>query len=436
MPRLRILLFQPAWEGLSYRRKIKVNERAIHPLSLGVVAASSGNQELTIIDEAREPVPTSANGFDLVGISVNTFNAHRAYRFADQYRKERVPVVFGGPHTALMPDECLQHADSIVIGDAEHTWPQVLGDALARKLQSRYLAPPPNGTPIQAPRRDLFRKTSRQVAYCQVSRGCANQCRFCYLQYMPQHDMRLRDIASVIDELRAMEQPIILFVDDNLFCQRAYTKELLRAMIPLRKRWWIQAPTNIHEDEELISLMAQSGCYCVSIGFQTGSNLNNQREQILQNKVEHYSALVQLLHHHGILVDGTFIFGFDGDDLGTFSATEDLIRQLALDTYTFYFLTPYPGTDYFKKFEAEGRILHHDWSRFDWDHVVLRPKQMSSEELSAGVKGLYERLDRRYFWQNGMRHLRLHRRNCASPALLSLLLSTSWSYYRSPILRD
>jgi len=434
--RLRILLIQPAWEGLSYRRKIKVNERAIHPLSLGVVAALSGQHDVQIVDEARENVPDSARAFDVVGISVNTFNAPRAYGLADRFRAEGVPVVFGGPHAALLPDECLQHADSIVLGDAENTWPQVLQDILDRMLQPRYCSPSPNGTPMPAPRRDLFRRSSRHVAYCQLSRGCTNTCRFCYLQYLPHATMRLRQVGSVVDELRSLRQEIILFVDDNVFCERAYTKEVLQAITPLRKRWWIQAPTNIHEDEDLIAIMAESGCYAVSVGFQTVSNLTNQNERILQNRVEDYGALVGRLHHYGILVDGTFIFGFDSDDRGTFDATAKMITQLGLDTYTFYFLTPYPGTEYFAQFERQGRMLHRDWSKFDWDHVVVQPKQMSVEELRDGVKNLYQRLDRSHFLQNGVRRLARQRRNCSSLALLSFLVSTGWSYYRSPRLRD
>ncbi|MBI5384017.1 MAG: B12-binding domain-containing radical SAM protein [Verrucomicrobia bacterium] len=433
---LRILLIQPAWDGLSYRRKVKVSERAIHPLTLGVVAALSPGHEVRILDEARETMPESATGFDVVGLSVNTFTAPRAYRLADRFRKEGVPVVFGGPHTALLPNECLEHADSIVIGDAEDTWPRVLQDLAERRLQPRYLSTNQDGALIPAPRRDLFRSTSRDVAWCQMSRGCANQCRFCYLQYMPHRTMRLREVSSVVDELRALRQEIILFVDDNVFCQRDYTKEVLKAITPLGKRWWIQAPTNLHEDEGLVALMAESGCYSVSIGFQTASNVNNQSERILQNRVEDYAALVRLLHRHGILVDGTFIFGFDGDDRSTFAATEELITRLKLDTYTFYFLTPYPGTEYFAQFEREGRILHRDWSRFDWDHVVVQPKQMTVEELRHGVKSLYQRLDRRYFVPNALHRLATQRHARSSLTLLKFLVSTGWNYYWSPVLRD
>jgi radical SAM superfamily enzyme YgiQ (UPF0313 family) len=430
---LRILLVQPAWAGLGYRRKIKVNERALHPLSLGVVAALSGGHEVRILDEARETVPPSARDFAVVGLSVNTFNAYRAYQLADRFRAEGVPVVLGGPHAALMPDECLQHADSVVIGDAEDTWPRLLEDLAGGCLKPRYLSGGQVGALMPAPRRDLFHRSSPHVAWCQMSRGCGNQCRFCYLQYLPQHGLRVRPVDSVVAELRALPQRVILFVDDNVFCQPEYTRDVLQAITPLGKKWWIQAPANLHQQPGLIELMARSGCFSVSIGFQTASNANNQAEQILQNRVEDYGALVQQLRQAGILVDGTFIFGFDGDHPGTFEATEALIRRLRLDTYTFYFLTPYPGTPYFSQFENEGRLLHRDWARYDWDHVVVRPKQMSVEQLREGVKNLYQRLDRGYFLQNGLRQAALHRRTCASISLLRFLMSTGWNYYRSPI---
>jgi radical SAM superfamily enzyme YgiQ (UPF0313 family) len=433
---LRILLVQPAWDGLGYRRKIKVDERAMHPLTLGVVAALSRPHDVRILDEAREPVPSSARGYDVVGFSVNTFNAPRAYAHADRYRAEGVPVVLGGPHTALMTEECLRHADSVVVGDAEDTWPRLLEDLAARRLEPRYVSRPSAVLAGPAPRRDLFRNDSRTVAWCQMSRGCANACRFCYLQYLPHAGMRLRSPDAVVDELRGLPQPIILFVDDNVFCAPDYAREVLGAIAPLGKRWWIQAPTTIHEDASLIPLMARSGCYAVSIGFQTASRLTIESERILQNNVDRYGALVGELHRNGILVDGTFMFGFDSDDPGTFAATGDLIERLGLDTYTFYFLTPYPGTEYFDRFEREGRILHRDWSRYDWDHVVVRPLRMSVEELREGVRRLNVRLDRGYFLKTALRRLPIYLRSRASPGLWRLLLATSWSYWRSPVLRD
>ena len=257
---INILLIHPRWAGLSYRRRIKINERKIHPLSLAVVAASSGNHNVTIIDEAIESIPADVSSYDLIGITVNTYTSPRAYEIADSLRSKKKTVVFGGVHPGLMPDECLEHADSIVIGDAEDTWPVLLEDFTGNTLKPKYLSScEASGRSIPAPRRDLLRKMKRKVAYCQVSRGCANQCRFCYLQYVPSRKIRLRDIEEVYHELKSVEENIILFVDDNLFCDRDYAIEFFKRITPLNKKWWIQAPTNIHEDEELISVLSASG---------------------------------------------------------------------------------------------------------------------------------------------------------------------------------
>ena len=433
---INILLIHPRWAGLSYRRRIKINERKIHPLSLAVVAASSGNHNVTIIDEAIESIPADVSSYDLIGITVNTYTSPRAYEIADSLRSKKKTVVFGGVHPGLMPDECLEHADSIVIGDAEDTWSVLLEDFTSNTLKPKYLSScEASGRSIPAPRRDLLRKMKRKVAYCQVSRGCANQCRFCYLQYVPSRKIRLRDIEEVYHELKSIEENIILFVDDNLFCDRDYAIEFFKRITPLNKKWWIQAPTNIHEDEELISVLSASGCFSLCIGFQTTNSSTTKDELILHNNVDNYRRLVDLLHKYEIFVDGTFIFGFDGDSKDVFRDTEDLIRHLGLDTYIFYFLTPYPGTEYYQYFLNQGRILHKDWSCFDWDHVVVRPRNMTERELFQGVEELYKRLDRTYFSNHLVRNIARFRSKILSKDLSSFLLSLWWHYRTSRLSR-
>jgi radical SAM superfamily enzyme YgiQ (UPF0313 family) len=433
--KLNILLIQPKWGGLLYRRKIKVNEQMIHPLSLGVVAALSGNHNIKIIDEAIERIPRDTNSFDIIGISVNTFTAPHAFRLADDLREKKNTVVFGGVHTSLMPDECLRHASSIVIGDAEDTWPLLLEDFIHNKLKIKYISSNQViGKAIPAPRRDLFKKMKRRVAYCQISRGCLNQCKFCYLQYTSSKQFRVRDIDEVYNELRSLKENIILFVDDNLFCNRGYTLELFRRIAPLKKRWWIQAPTSIYNDEELISVLSLSGCFSLSIGFQTAHDYNISSEFIFQNDVNNYKRLVDLLHKYHIMVDGTFIFGFEGDNKGTFKETEDLIRYLGIDTYTFYFLTPYPGTKYFEYFFNEDRILSTDWSFYDWDHVVIKPKNMTEFELIKGVNELYSRLDKTYFIKNIFKNINIYNKKVFSRDLVFFLLSLGWNYRTSKLL--
>ncbi|MDD2715552.1 MAG: radical SAM protein [Candidatus Wallbacteria bacterium] len=431
--KLKILLVQPAWESLGYRRKIKIDERKIHPLSVGVVAALCGTHAVRIIDEALERVPWTEK-YDLVGISANTYTAPRAFELADRFRKLRIPVVLGGHHTSFLPDECLQHADSLVVGDAEDTWPQLLEDFQAGGMKQRYTSGfDQSGKSIPSPRRDLFFRTKRTAAYCQVSRGCDNRCRFCYLQYLPCKKMRYRDPEEVRRELLTIQEEIILFVDDNLFCDRKYCLDFFKLITPLKKKWWIQAPTSLHSDDELISAMAASGCFSVSIGFQTSTNLNNQNESIYQNNTDNYQKLVKLLHKHVILVDGTFIFGFDGDTKNIFKNTGRLIRRIGLDTYTFYFLTPYPGTDYYSSLKAEGRLIENSTARFDWDHVVVKPEKMTENELRLGVKRLYRNLDMRYYLQSAIRRFKMYRRVFTTWSLFKFLLSLSRNYLSSQI---
>ncbi|MFZ5950977.1 MAG: B12-binding domain-containing radical SAM protein [Candidatus Rifleibacteriota bacterium] len=430
---LNILLIQPGWKSHGYRRKIKVDENRIHPLTLGVVAACSSPHETTLIDEAIEPVPADLAKFDLVGISVNTYVAPKAFELADNLRNRGLKVVIGGVHAGLMPEECLQHADSVVIGYAEDTWPVLLQDFLDGNLKQRYESCWRN-IEMASPRRDLFRNRTAKLAYCETTRGCHNSCRFCYLNCLPDKALVFKDIGKVHAELDTLSPDIVLFCDDNLFCNRDYAMEMISAITPLKKHWWIQAPSNIYNDAELIKNMSKSGCFSVSIGFQTGSDETNQAEQIYQNNSDRYKALVDLLHRHQVLVDGTFIFGFDSDSPTVFRRTEELIRKLGLDSYTFYFLTPYPGTQYMKQPGSDSLLLTSDWSDFDWDHVIINPKQMTSAELEKGVVKLYRRLDRLYYPVSLLKNWRVYTRFMKSPELMRFLTSIGWNYRTSPIL--
>lgn len=430
---LDILLVQPRWKSHGYRRKIKVDENLIHPLTLGVVAACSQPHRVTIIDEAMEPVPGDLSQYDLVGISVNTYVAPQAFALADRLRAQGIKVVMGGVHVGLTPAECAKHADSIVVGHAEDTWPRLLEDFAAGNLKSRYDSNW-SGIKLASPRRDLFRSRNDTLAYCETTRGCLNSCRFCYLNCMPKKGLIYKDIGDVYHELQALAANIVLFCDDNMFCNRDYMMSMLAEITELKKHWWIQAPSNIFDDEELIETMARSGCFSVSIGFQTSSDETNQAERIFQNRADRYKTLVDLLHKQRILVDGTFMFGFDSDSPSVFRETEELIRTLGLDSYTFYFLTPYPETPYLDQTRAENRVTGNDWSDFDWDHVVIKPKQMTETQLEEGVVKLYKRLDRLYHNRSMLRNWKVYPRFAGSLELMSFLASIGWNYRRSRIL--
>jgi radical SAM superfamily enzyme YgiQ (UPF0313 family) len=249
---------------------------------------------------------------------------------------------------------------------------------------------------VPIPDRTLFTLKGANAAYVQATRGCDNVCRFCYLQYVNWGPYRARPVDAVLAELDTIPQDVILFVDDNMFVDREWGLELFTRMKGKGKHWWAQAPTTLAHDDELLQAAADSGCFSLSYGFQSINASSLQADRILQNRIDSYRMVVEKSQRLGILVDGTFIFGFDSDDAGVFPATETMIKAMGLDTYTFYQLTVYPGTPYYDRLAAEGRVISSDLGRFDWDHAVIQPQRMSAQELEDGVRRLYARLDRHY----------------------------------------
>lgn len=425
----KILLIQPSWQGLGFRRKIKVNERLIRPLAAATVAALCGNREVRVMDESVEPVPRDLSAWDLIGITVYTFNAQRAFAIADAARAQGKVVVLGGPHLSLAREDCLLHADAVVVGDAEGAFETLLADHEAGRLKREY-AGCGNGT-VAIPRRDLMRGPTGNAAWMQVSRGCTNSCSFCYLHAMPEREMRFKPLEEAVKELASLREEIILFVDDNLFCARDYALKFFRAITPLGKKWWMQAPANIVDDPELLEAAAASGCFCLSIGFQTVNPEAARREKIFHNPVHRYGELVGKLHSLGIFVDGTFIFGFDSDTPESFRATKRMIKETCLNTYTFYFLTPYPGLGQHAEWVAQGRLPRAVSDDFDWEHPMLKPAGMTAGELAGGIKGLYAELDRFYCFKSLARALLTMPRRNLTAGVVKFIIATGAAYYFS-----
>ncbi len=269
-------------------------------------------------------------------------------------------MVLGGVHACLMPEECLQHADAIVIGEAEYVWPQVLRDVAAGRLQEDLPPGPPDGDGRRAdPRRDLLRQDPL-VGMIQATRGCHHSCKFCYLPSVPWHRHRRRDPRRVYEELAGMPQKVVFFVDDNLFTDEEYAIELCETIAPLKKAWSVQAPTTITKNRRLLEAMRRSGCFFVQVGFQTVHPDSLQNAGVAQNRIESYREVVRSFHQHGMLVQGFFIFGFDNEDTRIFETAEGHIRQMGLEDALLYILTPYPGTPIFEQLQREGRLLVHE----------------------------------------------------------------------------
>jgi radical SAM superfamily enzyme YgiQ (UPF0313 family) len=336
-----------------------------------------------------DPVP------QVVGITVHLTFARRAYELAAWYRARGATVVLGGMHVNSLPDEAAPHADAVSIGDGVQTWPAILCDVERGSLQPRYEATFERDYDLDPPpRRDLlprggFLTTTSVVA----SRGCRNRCAFCYLATdglrMPY---RVRSPDDIARQVEADGQPYFVFVDNNLGARHEYLRQLCRAVRPLEKIWSAAVTLDVTDDPSLLRDMARSGCTGVFIGFETlnDENLANARKRT--PRVEDFGRRVRLLHEHGIQVNGSFVVGFDGDRRDTFTSLAQWIETQRMACATFHILTPYPGTPLFRQLEAEGRLLHRDWERYDTAHVVFQPKHLTPDELLLGYDWLYRRL--------------------------------------------
>jgi len=385
---MKILLIKPRWYYFGGAHRYEEMVR-VPPLNLGIIGALCEGHDVEIIDEDEEEI--QYKDADLVAITVPTFTVERVKEITRRFKEKGIPVILGGVHPSLVPEEC-GFADSIVIGEVELIWGDILEDVKNKKLRKVYYGKTvENLDNIPLPERSLFKKTYFHEPV-QATRGCNLSCDFCYLQSMPWKRFRKRGVDSVISELKSIKNRFIFFVDDNLFCDINYAKELFRAMIPLRKLWWIQAPTTIAHDDGLLKLMYKAGCYNVCLGFQTIDKDNVRSAKIYQNKVHEYKEIVSRIHKHKIFVNGFFIFGFDSDKEDIFEKTFEVIKAIDIDDAFLYALTPFPGTEIFTRLIKEGRIITKDYAKYTWNNCVFKPKHMSSKELENGIKELYPKV--------------------------------------------
>jgi radical SAM superfamily enzyme YgiQ (UPF0313 family) len=359
-----------------------------------------------------------------VGITAITGTALRAYSIADRLRSQGHTVVLGGVHATLLPDEAAEHADAVVTGYAEKSWPQLLRDFAAGRLQQRYSAPTGKrleGVPIA--RRDLLmRKRYATVNSIEATRGCPHKCDFCAVPAAWSNIYAHRPVEEVIAELETFEGRHALFIDLSPVEDVAYAKALYRAMIPLRFRWVGLATTRIAEDAELLALAAKSGCRGLLIGFESVSQSTLDETHKGFHKAGNYGEVVKKLHDHGIGIQGCFVFGFDNDDTSVFERTVEFVDRARIDLPRYAVMTPFPGTGYFRRLEAEGRLLHKDWSLYDVEHVVFQPRQMSPERLQEGLEWAWKQS---YTWRSMT--TRVAGSRCVLP--LSISLNLGYRHY-------
>jgi radical SAM superfamily enzyme YgiQ (UPF0313 family) len=313
-------------------------------------------------------------------------HASRAYQIALKFRQRGIPVVMGGPHASSLPLEVKEHVDAVVVGEAEDVWKGLIEDFRKGCLKPFYKADTycsMKGFP--PPRLDLLRKDAYMTVNCvQTTRGCPHRCDFCHVTHFFGKTYRCRPVEEVIDEVRVLEGEFVVFVDDNIAGNRAYAKELFARLKPLKKKWASQASVTLTRDPELLRLAAESGCVSLFLGIESLSSENLEEVNKGFNQVQQFEEAIRALHDHDIMIVAGFIFGLDHDDEGVFERTLRFCERNRIELPSFFILTPLPGTPLFQRMDAEGRLLHKDWVKYNGATVVFKPKLMTEETLQRG----------------------------------------------------
>jgi radical SAM superfamily enzyme YgiQ (UPF0313 family) len=366
---------------------------------LRIAAFTPSDWEVKIVDEKVESLDRAEEA-DLVGISVMTSTARRAYEIADGFRLRGVKVVTGGMHASVLPEEALQHSDCVVIGEAEGLWPILLRDFESGVLQPIYAHK--HGLPElgQLPRSDweLYQdKGYLPVHFVETTRGCPIDCEFCSVTSSFGGKYRNRPQEDVLEELQALRpfqgffvlKNCVFFVDDNIFSNRGYAREFLTRIKGMGLHWFGQASMNIGKDPEMLKLCRESGCMGLFLGFETLSPDTLAAVGKKVNRPAEYLDIVKRIHDHGIGIDGSFVFGFDQDDPSVFDRTIDFVLRAKLEVAYFSILTPYPGTRLYTRMETSGRLLTRDWSLYDGHNVVYRPEGLTADQLLDGYRRVF-----------------------------------------------
>lgn len=354
-----------------------------------IAAITPEKHSVKIINENYDTIDFDED-VDFVGITTYTMTAPRVYEIADEFRNRGKKVVLGGYHPTALPEEAKQHADTVVLGEAEVSWPELIKDVEREKLKPFY---GPNSDfnmdKIPPIRRDLITHNPILGAI-QTTRGCPNSCEFCAISSFCKHDIKQRPIKNVVEEIKKMPNKMFVIHDPHLTVNRRYARELFKELIRQRinKTWVANGTSNVlgNVDDDFLNLARKSGCVEWFVGFESVSQaaLNGIKKGL--NKVENFHKMIKRIHKHGMAIQGGIIFGFDEDTPDIFDITLEKTHELEIDVLEINILTPYPGTPLYDRLDKQGRIFTKDWSRYNQVDVVFEPNNMTVKELYEGTR--------------------------------------------------
>lgn len=412
-----------------------VAKDAFEPLVFAILAGlTPPDVECVLYDELIETIPFD-EPTDLVALTVETFTAKRAYQIAAQYYQRGVPVVMGGYHPTLQPEETLQFATSIVIGDAEDVWTGVIEDARKGNLKRIYESRYPSLDRMRLDRTIFKGKRYKPIMLVQFGRGCRFACDFCSIHAFYGSNMRQRPIAQVVKEIEQVGRKYILFTDDNLFTDLPTARELFSTLKSLGIHWACQISLDVAADRELVRLMARSGCMSVTVGFESliEENLRQMRKS-WNRTYGTYEELVKVFHDQGIMVWGTFVFGYDYDTVDSFEISLDFALRNKLFLANFNPLTPTPGTTLYERLRRENRLIHDPWwlhPDYRYGESMFHPKQMTAQQLADGCYRVRTQFNKYSCILGRARNFQANSRNLRNASIyLTANLINRWEIHR------
>ena len=412
---MRILLIQPKMNKRPMDSNLKTRMAPSLAL-LTLIKLTPDQHEIILVNENVGKINYNQK-IDLVAITVTVDVMPRASRIAEEFRKRSIPVIAGGIHVTCSPESCIPHFDAICVGPAERIWNCVLQDVENHTLQQIYSDMKNfSGDEIVSPSYEiLYQEKYLYTNIVTSSRGCPNRCDFCYNSCSNRIYVS-RPVSDVLRDIEILKTRHILFVDDNFIGIPSYTKVLLNKIKPLNLAWAAAVTTKILDHLDLLDLMAETGCQSLFIGFESmnSKSLENVHKD---NIVEKYGQLVKAIHSRGIMVNASMVFGLDEDGPDIFKSTLDWLVSHKIETLTSHILTPYPGTNLYKRMEKEGRISSFDLGKYNTAHVVFKPSGMTEKELHDGYLWMYRKF---YSYRNIIRRFPEHKKQRKAYLLFNL----------------